>query len=316
MEHISIHALREEGDGAPHPAGARTQHFYPRPPRGGRRSRNSSFGKSKVFLSTPSARRATTRGLRRSCRGPISIHALREEGDAYTAECMEALKVFLSTPSARRATYARRRRADGYVISIHALREEGDRHLCRCGAGPGKISIHALREEGDRQIQEYKTTLNNFYPRPPRGGRHADSDSGRTGKRISIHALREEGDTGGAGRKPSKNISIHALREEGDLPLSGAANVVAIFLSTPSTRRATRLPGGLGRVPDISIHALREEGDRWHCRTNRETGLFLSTPSARRATLKVGCGPPKLRDFYPRPPRGGRPPGRHYLPKW
>ena len=36
MEHISIHALREEGDGAPHPAGARTQHFYPRPPRGGR----------------------------------------------------------------------------------------------------------------------------------------------------------------------------------------------------------------------------------------------------------------------------------------
>ena len=175
MEHISIHALREEGDGAPHPAGARTQHFYPRPPRGGRRSRNSSFGKSKVFLSTPSARRATTRGLRRLCRGPISIHALREEGDAYTAECMEALKVFLSTPSARRATYARRRRADGYVISIHALREEGDRHLCRCGAGPGKISIHALREEGDRQIQEYKTTLNNFYPRPPRGGRHRRS---------------------------------------------------------------------------------------------------------------------------------------------
>ena len=45
------------------------------------------------------------------------------------------------------------------------------------------------------------------------------------------------------------------------MPLSGAANVVAIFLSTPSTRRATRLPGGLGRVPDISIHALREEGD-------------------------------------------------------
>ena len=171
MEHISIHALREEGDGAPHPAGARTQHFYPRPPRGGRRSRNSSFGKSKVFLSTPSARRATTRGLRRSCRGPISIHALREEGDAYTAECMEALKVFLSTPSARRATYARRRRADGYVISIHALREEGDRHLCRCGAGPGKISIHALRKEGDATARPSYPRESHFYPRPPQGGR-------------------------------------------------------------------------------------------------------------------------------------------------
>ena len=35
--------------------------------------------------------------------------------------------------------------------------------------------------------------------------------------------------------------------------------------------------------------------------------IFLSTPSARRATLYIGA---KLRDilnFYPRPPRGGRP---------
>ena len=176
MEHISIHALREEGDGAPHPAGARTQHFYPRPPRGGRRSRNSSFGKSKVFLSTPSARRATTRGLRRSCRGPISIHALREEGDVQhhanvfdLAISIHALREegdwdgnnfiltyfqFLSTPSARRATYARRRRADGYVISIHALREEGD---------PSKAK--PPKKAGD------------FYPRPPRGGRHAANKS-------------------------------------------------------------------------------------------------------------------------------------------
>ena len=68
------------------------------------------------------------------------------------------------------------------------------------------------------------------------------------------------------------------------MPLSGAANVVAIFLSTPSTRRATRLPGGLGRVPDISIHALREEGDK--------AGEPVTIP---------------INDFYPRPPRGGRP---------
>ena len=144
-----------------------------------------------------------------------------------------------------------------------------------------------------------------FYPRPPRGGRRSSSKgNGKACKflstpsarratvrqsrlsgshQISIHALREEGDTGGAGRKPSKNISIHALREEGDLPLSGAANVVAIFLSTPSTRRATRLPGGLGRVPDISIHALREEGDK--------AGEPVTIP---------------INDFYPRPPRGGR----------
>ena len=34
-----------------------------------------------IFLSTPSARRATKRRLRLQRRLPISIHALREEGD-------------------------------------------------------------------------------------------------------------------------------------------------------------------------------------------------------------------------------------------
>ena len=56
---ISIHALREEGDIA---ATAReTIHgdFYPRPPRGGRRLRVMSRRGTWLFLSTPSARRAT-----------------------------------------------------------------------------------------------------------------------------------------------------------------------------------------------------------------------------------------------------------------
>ena len=254
MEHISIHALREEGDGAPHPAGARTQHFYPRPPRGGRRSRNSSFGKSKVFLSTPSARRATTRGLRRSCRGPISIHALREEGDVQhhanvfdLAISIHALREegdwdgnnfiltyfqFLSTPSARRATYARRRRADGYVISIHALREEGDLPRPPRGGRPGPfrwpfstpgISIHALREEGDRCSGQAAGPAADFYPRPPRGGRR----------------------------------------------LNGKTQILPLkFLSTPSARRATLLSFLWPITVTISIHALREEGDAM-CRSLR-----------------------------------------------
>ena len=55
------------------------------------------------------------------------------------------------------------------------------------------------------------------------------------------------------------------------------------FLSTPSARRATGCPRLPFRGPRISIHALREEGD--------EVCL-----------LGVAVG----RDFYPRPPRGGR----------
>ena len=34
------------------------------------------------------------------------------------------------------------------------------------------ISIHALREEGDEFIDFILEALSNFYPRPPRGGRH------------------------------------------------------------------------------------------------------------------------------------------------
>ena len=56
----------------------------------------------------------------------ISIHALREEGDAGEFECTAYCGEFLSTPSARRATRAAADLRLRCVISIHALREEGD----------------------------------------------------------------------------------------------------------------------------------------------------------------------------------------------
>ena len=58
---ISIHALREEGDIA-----------------------QAAFnGTLKLFLSTPSARRATPGAENQPGRAVISIHALREEGDPH-----------------------------------------------------------------------------------------------------------------------------------------------------------------------------------------------------------------------------------------
>ena len=59
---------------------------------------------NKLFLSTPSARRAThERHQARAC-ADISIHTLREEGDSATFARMCNAMSFLSTPSARRAT--------------------------------------------------------------------------------------------------------------------------------------------------------------------------------------------------------------------
>ena len=125
---------------------------------------------------------------------------------------------------------------------------------------------------------------------------------------ISIHALREEGDRpryprSGASRyfypRPprggrlsshhavavSESISIHALREEGDQVRTAILDGMIQFLSTPSARRAT---------PSAPISVS-------------ETAKFLSTPSARRATQRPSTRQPAAQNFYPRPPRGGRP---------
>ena len=103
-------------------------HFYPRPPRGGRR-REKSLCMTKL---------------------QISIHALREEGDPSCARRWKIISKFLSTPSARRATA-------GYVLQHRWIFD--------------------------------------FYPRPPRGGRHPFSPVNGVFFCISIHALREEGDS-------------------------------------------------------------------------------------------------------------------------
>ena len=124
---ISIHALREEGDRITviqlyanisflsTPSARRAtpvvghrrptpHHFYPRPPRGGRRRVFSRCCRVLAFLSTPSARRATGWSAEGSGQQTISIHALREEGDAPNSTPSTLRTVFLSTPSARRAT--------------------------------------------------------------------------------------------------------------------------------------------------------------------------------------------------------------------
>ena len=59
--------------------------------------------------------------------------------------------------------------------------------------------------------------MRDFYPRPPRGGRHRFQLITHLIAVISIHALREEGDASTARGGLTKEISIHALREEGDL---------------------------------------------------------------------------------------------------
>ena len=150
------------------------------------------------------------------------------------------------------------------------------------------ISIHALREEGDEDCKPTWTTLENFYPRPPRGGRRQTSANKLSStKFLSTPSARRATHQSAPTGIPD-SISIHALREEGDQAAHSSTLSIFGFLSTPSARRATcslrprgiltidfypRPPRG-GRlytsratrtVARISIHALREEGDEASC---------------------------------------------------
>ena len=214
---ISIHALREEGDPLQSPPCAllsnfyprpprggrlltqqeitQINDFYPRPPRGGRRARWNPLVLIPVFLSTPSARRATAIDVSGQIGRQISIHALREEGDLDCSTLEQMLLRFLSTPSARRATDFDPDAAKEEIISIHALREEGDGQQRHGRHDPDAISIHALREEGDSVRTEIKEVQTIFLSTPS-ARRATGRWTGRPGGwKISIHALREEGDS-------------------------------------------------------------------------------------------------------------------------
>ena len=245
----------------------------------------ASLSDAAVFLSTPSARRATRRPASAGRPAEISIHALREEGDFAGVAPFGDCFLFLSTPSARRAT-SDRLSAHGFLLFLStpsARRATVQRRVDSSAGGNFYPRPPRGGRPGPRRSRPGKSS--NFYPRPPRGGRLRDAVRGLSGQMISIHALREEGDRAVCDKLTQlADISIHALREEGDgMGTVGLATPLP-FLSTPSARRATGTPaptvalwsnfyprpprGGrhvavknTAQVVDISIHALREEGD-------------------------------------------------------
>ena len=167
---------------------------------------------------------------------------------------------FLSTPSARRATPAEREENHPKTF----LSTPSARRATRLPGGLGRvpdISIHALREEGDKAGEPVTIPINDFYPRPPRGGRPFA---------LASHIL-----------------------------------VTDFYPRPPRGGRPVALPNEPGNR-FISIHALREEGDVKGWLRATEVTRFLSTPSARRATARSALSAQVVRDFYPRPPRGGR----------
>ena len=168
--------------------------FYPRPPRGGRLriQRHSSSARS------------------------ISIHALREEGDAGEVSSLckrhdfyprpprggrqahtgqqHGQKQFLSTPSARRATKATRSQPQGITF----LSTPSARRATPCS-------------------NFFTIAATYFYPRPPRGGRLISW--------LSLAAEQGFLSTPSARRATGAGLLLSTCKQ--------------LFLSTPSARRAT-----------------------------------------------------------------------------
>ena len=145
---ISIHALREEGDRIIGVIAGYVVDFYPRPPRGGRRSNVDPESTDRKFLSTPSARRATSIPSA-GCSPQIYFYPRPPRGGRPVIGHYEmAQSTFLSTPSARRATTA------------------PAAHTC------STLYFYPRPPRGGRPGLHFTTVHEqDFYPRPPRGGR-------------------------------------------------------------------------------------------------------------------------------------------------
>ena len=191
---------------------------------------------------------------------------------------------FLSTPSARRATWSYEQALADYDISIHALREEGDLPTSTSTRNPSRfLSTPSARRATHALVL---VALGNQFLSTPSARRATQPRRRFRHRRL---------------------ISIHALREEGDTSADGSLSLIKRFLSTPSARRATAAQGARRLRFAISIHALREEGDPYMPEVFHDVMKFLSTPSARRATSCRAFFMTATTNFYPRPPRGGRP---------
>ena len=254
----------------------------------------------KLFLSTPSARRATRGGREHRRRDHHFYPRPPRGGRLISIYHHLSSTTFLSTPSARRATISKLDRRKKNHISIHALREEGDgrggrEHRRRdhhfyprpprggrqfwyshAGSPPQFLSTPSARRATEVSSPKVAIKLN-FYPRPPRGGRQG----------AVCHIAQRDG------------ISIHALREEGDF-------CSCVILSHTTKDFYPRPPRG-GRPKMLgSAQAAQEDfyprpprgGRQPSATTPRGAFKFLSTPSARRATAKTERKPSAFVSLY------------------
>ena len=135
---ISIHALREEGDGEISWWDHVTDTFLSTPSvRRATPPRRICSAAYRLFLSTPSVRRATSCGFVCNSNCSISIHALREEGDSKNREKTLCFCLIIHLPA---------------QIAKRCLQTKPQNHTVTCANGwfsgakcPGKTCVLPIR---------------------------------------------------------------------------------------------------------------------------------------------------------------------------
>ena len=148
----------------------RSTYFYPRPPRGGRLKTDEACLDIKAFLSTPSARRATE--SLRPGRRPCNFYPRPPRGGRHhpPGSGHPRKNFYPRPPRGGRLPCAGHQIAETR-ISIHALREEGDIEIDPSEVNPVLFLSTPSARRATILPRMSKSRKNNFYPRPPRGGR-------------------------------------------------------------------------------------------------------------------------------------------------
>ena len=258
--------------------------FYPRPPRGGR----PGPGRCCRWFRWISIHALREEGDHKSLYAArlliISIHALREEGDFQFVNRFFQLCYFYPRPprGGRRPAGSGLRESEPFLSTPSARR--ATMPLRRCSLRPA-ISIHALREEGDQRAARADRSASDFYPRPPRGGRHIPPCAPSVPHQFLSTP---------SARRATSSIATNTRYWEHFYPRpprggrqTQKRHTSRFWNFYPRPPRGGRLQSGLTGAPSnaISIHALREEGDWAQWAANDSARKFLSTPSARRATM-------------------------------
>ena len=248
---ISIHVPLAGDDSALENQYAGEEHFYPRPPCGGRPIAAGPSYFLPNFYPRPPCGGRLVRARRRWVGLLISIHVPLAGDDAFDFIATDIDAAFLSTSPLRGTTSAVFSHATQVkFLSTSPLRGTTVFHSRDCRKH--RISIHVpLAGDDDTPIipaanplhfyprppcggrppplRVRSETLEHFYPRPPCGGRLGQLADGGGGGAISIHVPLAGDDSISSSKKRSIKISIH-------VPLAGddamnAAPIPAITIS-------------------------------------------------------------------------------------